>query len=137
MILDENQPSLEVKPLIEAESSVVESVPVKYPRGKNPNSQRNLKPRVKGCEGLPNAGRPATRELGKFIREFLASPANNGDRSNLEEIVHRLKKEEPKVLLYYAFGKPVETVEMTGANGSNLIPDNLIQAAIQIVQAKQ
>lgn len=132
MTLTENKPSLEAKPVIETESTVIEAKPIKYARGQNPNSRGNLRPQAKGSPGLPNAGRPSTKHLGEYIRSFLASPANNGDKTNLDVIVKRLMDDEPKVLLYYGFGKPVETVEMTGANGSNLIPDNLIQAAIQV-----
>ena len=130
MILDNpNQVTCDSEPN-QTELTVVEAKPIKYKRGENPNSRGNLRPIQKG-EVLNAGGRPKTEHFSKFVRQFLDSPASH-DKTQLEVMVQRLAKDEPKVLLYYAFGKPVETVEMTGANGSNLIPDNLIQAAIQV-----
>ena len=81
----------------------------------------------KGISGNPK-GRPAAMfSFGKYLRQFLDSDhpqaAEINDKlgvkavkSQLDVIVQRLAKDDPKVLLQYAFGKPVESHEITGAD---------------------
>jgi serine/threonine protein kinase len=38
----------------------------------------------------------------------------------LDEVVLRLLKEKPEILLHYGFGKPIESHEITGSNGQPL-----------------
>jgi hypothetical protein len=38
----------------------------------------------------------------------------------LDVIVQRLAKDDPKVLLQYAFGKPIESHELSAADGAPL-----------------
>ena len=85
----------------------------------------------KGISGNPK-GRPAAMfSFGKYLRQFLdsahpqAAEINaklgvNAVKSQLDVIVQRLAKDDPKVLLQYAFGKPVESHELTGADGAPL-----------------
>jgi hypothetical protein len=96
------------------------------------NSQRGRgKPFPKGKSGNP-AGRPAAMfSFGKYLRQFLdsdhpqAAEINaklgvNAVKTQLDVIVQRLAKDDPKILLQYAFGKPVESHELTGADGAPL-----------------
>jgi hypothetical protein len=42
-------------------------------------------------------------------------------RSQLDVIVRRLAKDDPKILLQYGFGKPIETHEIGGIDGAPII----------------
>jgi hypothetical protein len=84
-----------------------------------------------GQSGNPK-GRPAAMfSFGKYLRRFLDSDHPQAAEINqklgvesvktqLDVIVQRLAKDDPKVLLQYAFGKPVESHELTGADGAPL-----------------
>jgi hypothetical protein len=70
-------------------------------------------------------------KFGEYLRTFLdsahpqAAEINaklgvNAVKSQLDVIVQRLAKDDPKILLQYAYGKPVESHEITGADGAPL-----------------
>jgi hypothetical protein len=86
-----------------------------------------------GVSGNPK-GRPAAMfSFGKYLRDFLASEhpqaeeynlkTGNKDkvRSQLDVIVRRLAKDDPKILLQYGFGKPIETHEISGVDGAPMV----------------
>jgi hypothetical protein len=68
-----------------------------------------------GCTGkgfLPGQtgnrfGRPKTAHFAEEVRDYLNR--KDGDKTNLETVLENLKKRRPEILLYFAFGKPIET----------------------------
>jgi hypothetical protein len=57
-------------------------------------------------------------ELGDAIRAYLATPLpGNCDKTRLDALIERLYRKDPKTLLAYAFGKPVETHEFNEMPG--------------------
>ena len=80
----------------------------------NPKSLANLK-QEKGFTGNPG-GRPKTSALREFLLEWLAAKGK-GDKKNQLLIVERMAKIKPDVIWHYAYGKPVETVEISGPDG--------------------
>ena len=75
-----------------------------------------------GKSGNP-AGRPRRAEtFGSRIREFLDAkdPKDKEQRARMDVLIeemYRGKPEDRKTLLAYGFGKPVEMVELRGAEG--------------------
>jgi hypothetical protein len=70
------------------------------------------RPFKKGESGNPG-GRPRTADLSKAIRAYLESSLRgNSDKTRLDALIERLYKNDPKTLLAYGFGKPVETHEL-------------------------
>ena len=72
-----------------------------------------------GESGNP-LGRPRRGEaLGMIIRTWLdqRDRRDKAKRARIVTLVERLYYEDPRLLLAYGFGKPVEQVELTGANG--------------------
>jgi len=70
--------------------------------------------------------------FGKYLRKFLNSPHPQAAEINqklgiesvktqLDVIVQRLAKDDPKVLLAYGFGKPIETHEIGGIDGQPVV----------------
>lgn len=73
----------------------------------------------KGNCANPN-GRPRRAEtLGHQIRAFAdrLDPKDKLRRTRLEVLIERLYHEDPKTWLAYGFGKPVEMLEIAGAEG--------------------
>lgn len=96
------------------------------------NSKRKRvvgRPFVKGKSGNPS-GRPASLfKFNEYLRKFFDSPHPQAAEINqklgttcvktqLDVIVQRLAKDDPKVLLAYGFGKPVESLEVSGKDGA-------------------
>jgi hypothetical protein len=102
--------------------------PVQPANRKRQGGATKFKP---GQSGNP-AGRPkAMFKFGEYLRDFFAQPhpqaaeinaklGYNAVKTQLDVIVHRLAKDDPKTLLYFGFGKPVESHEITGADGAPL-----------------
>lgn len=89
-----------------------------------------FKPGDKKPEGSgrkPGQTNKATAEMVQFCREFLTSPEY---QAKLKDRILRGKAERVEQLMHhYAFGKPVETVAITGADGGAI--------QIQAVEAEQ
>jgi len=82
----------------------------------------------KGVSGNPK-GRPRGQTtIGEYLREYLSDPVN------LSSVLERIKEMKPDVLLHYAYGKPVDSIEISGPDGASLIPPELIAAAAQIAK---
>jgi hypothetical protein len=74
----------------------------------------------KGVSGNPG-GRPKT----KLLREHVLEMFNE----NPHRCVKRLYNERIDLFMAYAFGKPTDTLEVSGPNGSQLVPSEMILAA--------
>jgi hypothetical protein len=74
--------------------------------GKTGRRGRPFKP---GQSGNPG-GRPKTAKFAEAVREYLAE--TTGGKTRLRQILEWLHKHKPEILLYYAYGKPTDTVEM-------------------------
>ena len=67
--------------------------PVKYKRGMNPTSQKNLKPYKKGSNGNPGNPFPISRRLKQMLEEnshFLPPNANPSDKNYAEQIARQM-----------------------------------------------
>ena len=102
--------------------------PVQPANRKRQGGATKFKP---GQSGNP-AGRPkAMFKFGEYLRDFFAQPhpqaaeinaklGYNAVKTQLDVIVQRLAKDDPKILLQYAFGKPIESHELSAADGQPL-----------------
>ena len=102
--------------------------PVQPANRKRQGGATKFKP---GQSGNPKGRPKAMFKFGEYLRTFLdsahpqAAEINaklgvNAVKSQLDVIVQRLAKDDPKILLQYAYGKPVESHEITGADGAPL-----------------
>ena len=80
-----------------------------------PGAANHGKPFGKGKSGNPG-GRPKSADFCAEVRDFLRArdPKRKDHKAMLVTVLERLSKGDPKILLYYAFGKPQETVEHAG-----------------------
>jgi hypothetical protein len=64
-------------------------------------------------------GRPRTAEFSKEVRLFLRERdlKRKDGEARLLTLLERLLRDDPKQLLYYAYGKPMDTVQLQGADG--------------------
>ena len=60
-----------------------------------------------GQSGNPG-GRPRTSEFAAEVRAYLREKVKGKERMRL--LLENLMKRRPEILLYYAYGKPIETV---------------------------
>jgi len=73
----------------------------------SPGNRRRSGRFQKGCSGNPR-GRPKRAEdFVEMIQEHLAT-TGPGRKTRLQALIERLEKDDPKTLLAYAFGKPIE-----------------------------
>ena len=102
--------------------------PVQPANRKRQGGATKFKP---GQSGNPKGRPKAMFKFGEYLRTFLdsahpqAAEINaklgvNAVKTQLDVIVQRLAKDDPKILLQYAYGKPVESHEITGADGAPL-----------------
>jgi len=96
---------------------------------KRPPTSGSFKPGWKGGPGRP----AAMFSFAKHLRAYLESDHPNADeynlktgnkdvvRSQLDVIIRRLAKDDPRVLLAYAYGKPIETHEIGGVDGAPIV----------------
>lgn len=84
-----------------------------------------------GQSGNPGGRPKAIFKFGEYLRDYLKSDNPQAEQINtkmgykavktqLDEIVLRLKKDNPLALLHYAYGKPIESVELSGPEGQPL-----------------
>lgn len=71
----------------------------------------------RGQSGNPK-GRPKRSEaFGQTIRTWLEQKDKKAGKPRILALIDRLYVDDPKTLLAYGFGKPVEMIELTGAEG--------------------
>jgi hypothetical protein len=100
----------------------------------NPRSLKNLK-HEKGYTGNPG-GRPKTSDLRQFLLEWLAAKAN-GNKTRQLQLIEQIAKKKPEIILYYAYGKPIETLEVTGKDGQAIQVEHMSKQDLraQMIQA--
>lgn len=99
------------------------------------NSKKSVKrgrPFKPGQSGNPG-GRPKTAKFSEEVREFLSQ--RRGGKTRLKKVLENLEKHDPKILLYYAFGKPAESVELSSPDIAGSL-DNLAVAVAQALAQK-
>jgi hypothetical protein len=70
-----------------------------------------------GKSGNPSGRSPRVADFGKEVREFLREwHPKSRDKTRLLVLLETLAENDPKVLLHYGFGKPIE---MTVANNKD------------------
>jgi len=89
----------------------------------------------KGVSGNPGGRPKAANNFGAEVRAFLqaAHPdaksfneanAKKGGKdvlkTRLDILLRRMEKDDPKTLLHYAYGKPIETHELSGVDGGEI-----------------
>jgi hypothetical protein len=88
---------------------------------------------VPGVSGNPKGRPKRANDFSEVIRGFLEQPTTDG-RTRLEELIERLWKEDPRTLLAYGFGKPVETHELSGPDGEPLIDAAVLSLAREVAK---
>lgn len=69
----------------------------------NGHSNGIVKSEKRGLRISPGLGRP-NRDFGQYVRDWL----EHGDSKRLKKAMSQLLRCDPKVLLYYGYGKPAE-----------------------------
>jgi hypothetical protein len=70
--------------------------------------------------------RRQAKAVGELIRDYLAQPdaeattAAESKVTRLDALIQRLAQEDPKTLLAYAYGKPVEMIEPRDVSGGQV-----------------
>lgn len=93
------------------------------------NSDKTAKPRGRGKPFQPGqsgnpGGRPATAKFSELVRDFLKE--KNGTEIRLRQVLLDLQKNDPKILLHYAFGKPVEQLDVHATSTVIGLPDEYL-----------
>ena len=73
----------------------------------------------KGVSGNPG-GRPKTSYFTDEVKQWLREidpKDKKSNRTRLNVLMERIAKDKPEIILYYAYGKPVETHEHSGIGG--------------------
>ena len=103
--------------------------------GKTPEARArslaNLKSMSKGEQPPNQRGRPRTKAIGEDVRKWLARRDAGMKCLRKETLFKRLMDVRPDVLAAYAWGKPLDRVELTGANGGPIALDTGLLAAAQ------
>lgn len=82
-------------------------------------------------------GRPKTKNFSKWLNRWLSARDIETNIPRIEKIVERLAFTDPAVLLHYAYGKPLEQVQLQNPDGSGLF-DAIIEAArLKIAESNQ
>jgi hypothetical protein len=76
-----------------------------------------------GKSGNPSGRSPKVADLAKEVREFLREwHPKSKDKTRLLVLLETLAENDPKVLLHYAFGKPIEMQVVNNPDGMALGP---------------
>ena len=72
-----------------------------------------------GKSGNPRGRVPGYESLGTMVRKFAdqVHPKDKQGRKRLDVLIERLYDEDPKTWLAYGYGKPVEMIQLSGAEG--------------------
>jgi len=84
----------------------------------NNGGTANLRPFKKGQSGNPG-GRPKTAKLAELTRKYLDEKA--GGKTRLRHVLEWLQKHKPEILLHYAYGKPVEAVDVQAESQTSIV----------------
>lgn len=122
----------EQKKVLDANATGIIGDQIENPVKQNPR-YRGLRPAVKG-QCINPGGRPKTADFRAEIKAFLAQKVKGKPR--LMHLLHRLAKYKPEILLHYAYGKPVESVEISGKDGQPLYPPEIVDAGRAIAAAR-
>jgi len=87
------------------------------------------KPLQKGFGPNPG-GKPKSAHFRELILEYLQRPMGKG--RNIDQILRTIKRTKPEILLYYAYGKPSETIAVSVEQNS--VPPEIIAAAARIAR---
>lgn len=90
----------------------------------------------KGVVSHPHGRAAPAFNFPRFLRAWLLAydPKSKEQKERLIAVVERLAKSDPKTLLHYAFGKPLEQIALTGADGAPLNP--LAGLRIEVIGAE-
>ena len=79
-----------------------------------------------GQSGNPG-GRPKTAEFAEEVRQFLCEKA--AGKTRLRQILEGLQKNDPKVLLHYAYGRPVDASAMKAESQTTIlgVPEDFLE----------
>lgn len=81
------------------------------------------KPFAPGQSGNPG-GRPKTARFAELVREFLDE--REGNTTRLRHVLLSIQRDDPKILLYYAHGKPVEQLDVNTTSTVVGLPDDYL-----------
>ena len=89
-----------------------------------------------GQSGNPG-GRPKTAAFAEEVRQFLGE--KNGSKTRLRQILESLQKNDPKILLQYAYGKPVDAVAMQVESQTTIagIPEEHLERARELARRRK
>jgi len=84
----------------------------------------------KGRSGNPGGRPKGSADLGQEIRTFLSGSLRNR-KNRMQALIERLYRKDPKTLLAYGFGKPVEFHEVTTTHS---IDPEVIAGGVEIAK---
>lgn len=91
----------------------------------NPRKRGRGKPFQKGKSGNPG-GRPKGHgDFRKVVEAYLESKLNP-KTTVLQDCLDRIRTEKPEILLHYAYGKPVELVDVHSTSTVVGLPDDIL-----------
>ena len=78
-----------------------------------------------GQSGNPSGRPKGSSEFRNVVEAFLASKLDP-KTTVLQDVLNRLRKDKPEMLLYYAYGKPVEQLDVHSTSSVAGLPDDYL-----------